>query len=88
VNNQPKDMGNQRKDVRRNKNPPTETKPDWLSQAEKEHHVAEGLCYVCHQLGHILQNCPQKTTIRGGSSKNSPPTMHQYGMGVGPASSD
>jgi len=56
--------------------------PEKMRMAEQECHTAEGLCYVCHQAGHISRNCPQKMTVKKSSQSNGPPAMQNYNIEV------
>ena len=38
-----------------------------MSRDERERHVRNGLCFICHKDGHMLSECPIKK--KGGSKK-------------------
>ena len=40
-----------------------------LSREEREHHVQNNLCFICHKDGHMSKECPDKKHYKGGSSK-------------------
>src|SRR5260221_6388802 len=46
-----------------------------LSKDERERHVKEGLCFVCHKTGHMSQECPmgrnKGNTKKGHKGKGS-----------------
>ena len=31
-----------------------------LSQEDQDRHFKQGLCFICHNVGHIARNCPDK----------------------------
>ena len=40
-----------------------------LSREEREHHVWNNLCFICHKDGHMSKECPDRKHYKGGSSK-------------------
>ena len=51
-----------------------------MSNEEQERHKAEGLCFICHKLGHFLQNCPDRNKVPSTSGKL--PGVVSFGIGV------
>lgn len=49
-----------------------------LSKDEQERHKAEGLCFICHKLGHFSRNCPERQKI----SSSKPPGVSSFGVDV------
>jgi len=42
-----------------------------LSNEERSEHIRKGLCFICHQLGHLSTACPKR-------NKNYQPSRGQY----------
>ena len=42
-----------------------------LSREERECHVLNNLCFICHKDGYMSKECPDKKHYKGGSSKES-----------------
>ena len=40
-----------------------------LSREERERHVRNNLCFICHKDGHMSKECPDRKHYKGGSSK-------------------
>ena len=40
-----------------------------LSREERERHVWNNLCFICHKDGHMSKECPDRKHYKGGSSK-------------------
>ena len=40
-----------------------------LSREERECHVQNNLCFICHKDGHMSKECPDRKHYKGGSSK-------------------
>ena len=40
-----------------------------LSEKEMAELRAAGKCFECKEVGHMSRNCPQKNTMRGGTSR-------------------
>ena len=40
-----------------------------LSREERERHVQNNLCFICHKDGHMSKECPDRKHYKGGSSK-------------------
>ena len=40
-----------------------------LSREEREQHVRNNLCFICHKDGHMSKECPDRKHYKGGSSK-------------------
>ena len=40
-----------------------------LSREERERHVRNNLCFICHKDGHMSKECTDKKHYKGGSSK-------------------
>jgi hypothetical protein len=38
-----------------------------MSREEKERHVQNNLCFICHKDGHLSKECPDKKPYKGGS---------------------
>ena len=49
-----------------------------LSEKEMVELRAAGKCFECKEVGHMSQNCPQKNTMRGGTSR--PPGVPNYSI--------
>jgi len=41
----------------------------YLSDKEKTEYRAEGRCFGCGELGHMVRNCPSQSIVKSGSSK-------------------
>jgi hypothetical protein len=38
-----------------------------MSGEEREHHVRNNLCFICHKDGHVSKECPDRKPYKGGS---------------------
>ena len=51
-----------------------------LSREEREHHVRNNLCFICHKDGHMSKECPDRKHYKGGSSKGKYKGKYKKGM--------
>ncbi|EGN94765.1 hypothetical protein SERLA73DRAFT_77506 [Serpula lacrymans var. lacrymans S7.3] len=58
-----------------------EKKAPVLSTEEREKHVAEGRCFICHELGHFSRNCPHRNAVSS-QRKDRPPGIPNFAMGI------
>jgi hypothetical protein len=51
----------------------------FLSKEEREKHVKEGLCFICHKAGHQSKSCPmrkdKKRSSRGKARRDLKPNV-------------
>ncbi|KIO10654.1 hypothetical protein M404DRAFT_20901 [Pisolithus tinctorius Marx 270] len=50
-----------------------------LSKEEQERHKVEGLCFICHKLGHFSRNCPDRQTVLNAGKSSG---VMSFGVGV------
>ncbi|KAJ8080575.1 hypothetical protein PM082_017409 [Marasmius tenuissimus] len=51
-----------------------------LSAEKKKQYRAEGRCFGCGELGHLVRDCPPNTTVKGDKGSKNPPGLTSHNL--------
>ncbi|KAH6871367.1 hypothetical protein BKA70DRAFT_1131046, partial [Coprinopsis sp. MPI-PUGE-AT-0042] len=54
-----------------------------LTDQQVKEHIADGLCFKCHQKGHLSRNCPTANVVRSRTNDGRPPGLGAYNLEMG-----